>query len=284
MIVQANISLSISIVCFDSRQEELQALFESLFTAIQQLRDSLNAAQIQIYLIDNSIEGNLSGDKFSSLQAQANTWNVELALMHGHGNVGYGAAHNLVIHETDCDYHLLLNPDLSVDNNCLLAGITFLAENENIVMASPYAEYASGEKQYLCKRYPSVFTFFVRGFFPNFLKKLFTKRLAGYEMHELSENRSAIGVPIASGCFMLCRTSALKQLGGFDEKFFLYFEDFDLCLRLTTQGKIAYVPAMRIRHTGGNAAGKGFSHIKMFLRSGIQFFNTHGWRFFRQTS
>jgi GT2 family glycosyltransferase len=269
-------------VCFNSSEDELQTLIGSLLNAIKLCKDSTNLALIPIYLVDNSEKDNLSLKLFISLQKEAEELNVQLHLMHGHGNIGYGAAHNLVISKITSDFHLLLNPDLNLDQNCVRAGISYLIENEAVVMASPYAAYENGEKQYLCKRYPSVFTFVVRGFFPKFLKKFSAKRLARFEMHELPESHPTTNIPIVSGCYMLCRTKALQQLGGFNEKFFLYFEDFDLSLRLTTIGKIAYVPAMRITHTGGNAAMKGLSHIRMFAQSGIRFFNIHGWRVFRQ--
>jgi GT2 family glycosyltransferase len=132
----------------------------------------------------------------------------------------------------------------------------------------------------LCKRYPAVLTLFVRGFIPSSWRKLFAKRLAHYEMHELSDAQPTTSIPIASGCFMLCRSEPLLKLGGFDERYFLYFEDFDLSLRLGKLGFLAYVPAMKICHGGGYAANKGVGHIAMFARSGIRFFNTHGWRWF----
>jgi GT2 family glycosyltransferase len=276
------LSLSISVVCFNSSEDELQTLIGSILNAIKLLKDSTNLAAIPIYLVDNSEKDSLSLKLFTSLHKEAEDTNVQLHLLHGHGNVGYGAAHNLVITKITSDYHLLLNPDLNLDQSCLRAGISYLTENETVVMASPYATYENGEKQYLCKRYPSVFTFVVRGFFPKFLKKFSAKRLARFEMHELPESHPTTNIPIVSGCYMLCRTKALQQLGGFNENFFLYFEDFDLSLRLSTIGKIAYVPAMRITHTGGNAAMKGLNHIRMFARSGIRFFNIHGWRLFRQ--
>jgi hypothetical protein len=81
---------------------------------------------------------------------------------------------------------------------------------------------------------------------------------------------------------MLCLSDALIRAKGFDEAYFLYFEDFDLSLRMGEIGRLDYVPAMRIEHAGGHAARKGFSHLRMFMQSGFRFFNTHGWRFFRQ--
>jgi GT2 family glycosyltransferase len=77
---------------------------------------------------------------------------------------------------------------------------------------------------------------------------------------------------------MLAPTPALRAVGGFDERYFLYFEDFDLSLRLGEHGRLVFEPAMRIVHHGGYAARKGLRHVRYFLRSGIRFFNDHGWR------
>ena len=115
---------------------------------------------------------------------------------------------------------------------------------------------------------------------PEIVKRLFCERLARYEMQGLSESGATEGIPIVSGCFMLCRNSVLAEVGGFDSRYFLYFEDFDFSLRLGTVAGIAYLPNVRIRHLGGQTSKKGPWHVLMFIRSGFRFFSTHGWRWF----
>ncbi|PCJ27759.1 MAG: glycosyl transferase [SAR86 cluster bacterium] len=279
---KTNISLSIGIVCFNSNELELCKLIASILDSVEYLKETHKLSVLPIYLIDNSPEENLSLKIFEGYQQRAHELDVELRLLHGHGNIGYGRAHNLPLENLESDYHLILNPDLKIERECLMSGITYLNDNSEVIACSPYAKYENGNKQYLCKRYPSVMTFLVRGFLPGPLKKLFAKRLSDFEMRKLSETAASKNIPIISGCFMLCRTAALKQLNGFDENYFLYFEDFDLSLRLRKLGKIAYVPAMRITHAGGYAAKKGIAHLGMFAKSGIRFFSSHGWRLFRQ--
>jgi hypothetical protein len=97
-------------------------------------------------------------------------------------------------------------------------------------------------------------------------------------MRDLPDAGVATGIPIATGCFMLARGEMLRRLGGFSPEFFLYFEDFDLSLRLGRLADIAYVPQVRIVHAGGHAAGKGWAHRRMFIRSAVTFFRRHGWR------
>ncbi|PRF94602.1 hypothetical protein C6Q22_02415 [Burkholderia multivorans] len=84
--------------------------------------------------------------------------------------------------------------------------------------------------------------------------------------------------PIVSGCFMMFRTEVLKKLGGFDPRYFLYFEDYDLSLRAHEVADVAYVPSVRVIHHGGGASRKGFTHIRMFAVSAFKFFNRFGWR------
>ncbi len=283
-----SLPLSISVVSYDSSLAEIRALIVSLLDAITQWQSASIATTTttttSLYLIDNSEDACLSRQQLADLQPRLTALDVGLCLLSGHGNIGYGAAHNLAIAKASDGYHLLLNPDIVLDANCLLSGITFMQQNPDVLVASPLAKDENGEKQHLCKRYPALFTFLVRGFFPNSLKKLFSKRLARFEMHELSETAPNTDVALVSGCFMLCQSRALKQVQGFDANYFLYFEDFDLSLRLGKLGKVAYVPAMKIQHRGGQAASKGLQHIKLFIRSGLRFFNSHGWCLFRQSS
>ena len=268
--------LSVSIVCYNTPVAELHELVSSLAANLQQLKESVADFAGMIWLVDNSDLQSLTAEEFASLRDKLGDCEVALELVQGHGNIGYGAAHNLAINKSKALYHLILNPDVVLEESCLSNGLTFLDDNTDVAMASPAVLNADGSKQYLCKRYPSVGLFLARGFFPAWLQRPFQKALSSFEMRDLPEDKPSKRIPIISGCFMLCRREALWQVGGFDERYFLYFEDFDLSLRMGHEGQLAYVPAMRIQHGGGNSAGKGLAHIRMFAR----FFSSHGWRLF----
>ncbi|HET6266063.1 MAG TPA: hypothetical protein VFD95_14465, partial [Usitatibacter sp.] len=60
--------------------------------------------------------------------------------------------------------------------------------------------------------------------------------------------------------------------------FFMYFEDYDLSLRVGRESQVAYVPQARIRHHGGEASRKGLRHVAWFVSSAVRFFARHGWR------
>jgi len=193
-------------------------------------------------------------------------------------NRGYGHGHNTAMKSLASDVHLVLNPDVELETDTLRAGLSFLARNRDVVLVSPKVYGRGGEQEFLCKRYPSVLVLLLRGFAPRCIQRLFRRRLAAYEMRDVCGDDRPVEVGIASGCFMLMRTPVLLEEGGFNERFFLYFEDFDLSLRLEHKGRLVFEPAMRIVHHGGYAASKGWQHLRYFISSGVLFFNRHGWR------
>ena len=79
---------------------------------------------------------------------------------------------------------------------------------------------------------------------------------------------------------MLVRRKAIDTTGGFDPKFFLYFEDFDWSVRLNKVTQTAYLPSFRSCTTADSAARKGSKHIDWFVKSGFRFYRKHGWRWF----
>lgn len=204
---------------------------------------------------------------------------ITVRVLSGQGNVGYGAGHNLAIRDGATDFHLVLNPDVLVAEDALAEAARFMAARSDVGLLSPRVTDEAGRLQYLCKRYPSPLVLALRGFAPRLIKAAFARYLANYEMRDVIDDTHVVeDVPIASGAFMFCRTSALAAVEGFDPGFFLYFEDFDLSLRLARHARIVYVPAVHIVHFGGHSARKGAAHVRMFFTSGLRFFRKHGWR------
>lgn len=194
-------------------------------------------------------------------------------------NPGFGGGHNRVLLRAR-DYHLVLNPDVELAPDALQQAIEFMLRHPDCGLLTPAAFFADGTRQYLCKRYPTVLDLLLRGFAPQAVRRLFSARLDRYEMRDQIGDTVVWDPPIISGCFMLFRGDVFRQLGGFDSRFFLYFEDFDLSLRAGRITRLAYVPTVRIVHHGGHAARKGLRHVWMFGRSAITFFSKHGWRWF----
>lgn len=271
-------SLSVSVVVYKTDPAVLLATLRSVLAAAQFAKSSGRLSRLTIDVIHNAHSDAAFSTLIGTIMQEAAAQEAGFRLFEGHGNVGYGRGHNLSILQTTADYHLVLNPDVTLSVESLAQGLQYLQQTPNVVALSPAVRDGDGNKQYVCKRFPSVLDFLLRGFAPGFIRNFFEARLARYEMRELSEQQASTNIPIISGCFMLFRTSVLQAVNGFDENYFLYFEDFDLSLRAHDKGALAYVPDIHITHLGGNAARKGIAHIFMFVRSGIRFYNTHGWK------
>lgn len=278
--MQSPSRLSVSIVLHNSSPTALLDTLSSLDgAAARALSEGLISA-VDVLLIDNAS----AAGYLDSLQPQV----VGLALgalqvhwLPQRDNRGFGAGHNVALAHSGSDMHLVLNPDVELDLDALCEGVRTLDRRADVALLCPAATRADGAPAYLCKRYPSLLVLLLRGFAPRFLQRPFRRALERYEARDIVAAGEPAEVEIASGCFMLLRTGDLAALGGFDEGYFLYFEDFDLSLRLREQGRGAlwYWPKMRIVHHGGDAARKGPDHVRYFIRSARRFFSTHGWRF-----
>lgn len=199
-----------------------------------------------------------------------------LDVISGQGNVGFGRGHNLALSDRAADLHLVLNPDVEMDRDALDEALRYLEANAHVGALTPSVRGPDGTREYLVKAYPTPGVLFIRGFVPRFLHGLFRRRLDAYELRHLDWEKEQSPVMIASGCFLLCRRAALDAVKGFDPDYFLYFEDFDLTLRLSRVTTVAYCPRVRIVHHGGKAAAKGFRHIAWFVKSARRFFAAHG--------
>jgi GT2 family glycosyltransferase len=273
-------SLGASVVTFAPEARMLQRTLESFAASAQQARTAGVLGQTVLTLIDNGPgEADLRCVAAAREALVARFPEIRCELRSGHGNVGYGAGHNLAIMRSTLDFHLVLNPDVLTDAGAMAAALHFMASQPRAVLVAPRVDDEAGRLQYLCKRYPTPLVLALRGFAPRMLRRAFAAALDRYEMHDVIGGSAVVAdVPIASGAFMFCRTAALRAVGGFDPGFFLYFEDFDLSLRLAREGGLYYVPEVRVTHFGGHAARKGGTHIRMFAASALRFFRKHGWR------
>ncbi|MCA8247703.1 glycosyltransferase family 2 protein [Burkholderia multivorans] len=266
--------LSVSIVVYRPDAAQLEQTLVSLGAACMQLHTESPECPIDLYLIDNGGLGDVS-----AVTHRLNAQGITCRVLTGHGNVGYGRGHNLAIDLSTRPLHLILNPDIDLDTQALVVARKFFDSHSDAGALAPRIGDESGGLQYLCRRYPSIIDLLVRGFLPVRFRQPFANRLARYEMRDVINDLDIVwDPPIVSGCFMLFRTSVLKKLGGFDPRYFLYFEDYDLSLRTHDVARVAYVPSVRVIHHGGGASRKGLAHIRMFAASAFKFYNRFGWR------
>jgi GT2 family glycosyltransferase len=268
-------SLSIAVVTFAPDLRLLARTLAFLAESAHHARGAGHLGECHLVLVDNGPEGLATTLAQLAAAALERAPGMTFEVASGHGNVGFARANNLALARSRADFHLVLNPDVEMDRDAIDAALAHFAAHPEVGAITPASRSACGDRQYLVKAFPTPFVLLLRGFAPGFVKAMFRRRLDAYEMRDRDWDQVQSPVEIASGCFLACRREALERVKGFDAGYFLYFEDFDLTLRLSRVTTIAYCPQVRIVHHGGHAGSKGFAHVKLFAKSAMRFFAAH---------
>lgn len=187
-------------------------------------------------------------------------------------NIGFGAGHNLMLNELDSDYHCVINPDIRIKSDVITQMAAYMDENENIGLLSPQICFPDGRPQILGKRNPTlqylVASRMRSGDEPG-------KILSEYAM--LDEDLSKpCKIQNATGCFMMFRTSVFEKINGFDEGFFLYFEDCDITRRVNEVSDVIYYPYSTIYHVWGRDSKKNTRLMLIQIKSMFRYFHKWG--------
>lgn len=259
------LSISISIVTFNSQS----IIGKTVDSLLAHLPDPKAA---EIFLVDN-----VSTDATLVTLNQLARRHPSIEVIASPRNLGYGGGHNLAIRKADSQYHLICNPDITFHQDALTPMIAHLEAHPEIGILAPKVLNEDLSLQALNKRAPTVLDLALRRFFPGSLQRLFQARLNRYEMRDLGYELS-YEVPFLSGSFLLVRTKILKEIQGFDEGFFMYFEDTDLCRRVQEIGyKTVYFPFVSVIHAWQRASHKNWKMMKIHIQSSIRYFKKWGW-------
>jgi len=252
--------ISVVIVNWNTR-DYLRTCLSSLVGAVREppLRE--------IIVVDNA-----SGDGSAQVVAQEFP---DVLLIRNDRNLGYAAANNQGIRASKGEYIMLLNPDAWVQKGCLESLAEFLDANPCAAAAAPRLLNPDGSLQQSVRSFPAPppLIFDALG-----LARLFPRSrvLAAYRMTWWGHSDvREVDQPMASA--LMLRRSALDEIGLFDERFPLYFNDVDLCLRLKRAGwKVLYLPdAVCVHHVAASTAQVRCAAIAESHRSLLRFYRKH---------
>ena len=251
---------NVSVVLYQSSKSDILRIIDTLENC-----DQLNI----LFFIDNSPKRNQYLNKISQ---------NKIKYIHNGKNLGYGSAHNIALRNSissSIEYHLVLNPDIYFSVKILDEIIFFMKKNNDVGHLLPKTFYPNNEIEYNCRTLPTPFNLFSRAFLPKFLYQISNDK---YDLKRTGHN-SIINAPQLSGCFMFLRVSALKEVGVFDERFFMYLEDIDLCRRIHRNFKTIFYPYVNIIHRHEKASYKSIKMKLIHIKNAIKYFNKHGWFF-----
>lgn len=237
--------LTIIIVSYRSR-EEIGASLASL------PREALGRP-VEVVVVDN-----FPGDGTGRFVREAYPW---VAYLDPGANLGFGRANNLGFSRTKGECVLYLNPDTVVNPAAIEHCLRRVLAEPEIGLISPRLELADGTMDLACRRsIPTLWDGFCRavglaGWLPR------VKAFAGYNLTYLPVD-GTYDVGAINGAFMLGRREVLAALGGFDEAFFMYGDDLDLCIRVRQAGfRIVYDGSHAITHLKGLSVAKDFERM-----------------------
>ena len=253
----AMISISASLVLYNTDTQILEESISSYFNS---------TVYGDLWIMDNSEEG-----KYSYLK----DLHPKITYIKTEGNLGYGKAHNIAMLNfiDKTDFHIVLNPDISFDNKVVESLKDFLISNKRVGLVAPQACYPDGSLQSNGRLIPSPLHLVLRRFFS--ISKLNLNRNDEYELKDRRNGNYL--APVVLGSFMMFRNSSLKDIGIFDERFFLYPEDIDISRRMFDKYDNVIVSQQKFIHHHSQESYKSLRLLYVHAKEMIKYFNKWGW-------
>lgn len=257
-----NFDKDISIIIVNYNVKEF---LDNLLSSINKAAGNLN---IEIIVVDNA-------SKDHSVPYLKEKY-PDVIYIENDRNIGFGKANNQAIDIVRGRYSLLINPDTIIRENTLSELKKHLDEHPKTGAAgckiiNPDGTFALESRRSIPTPWSALWKILgLTALFPK------SKTFADYYMSWMDENKPS-QVPVLSGSFMFSRTDVLRKINGFDEQFFMYGEDIDLCYRINEIGyDIDYVPSTSIIHYKGESTKKGnLDYIVLFNKALYQFYKKH---------
>lgn len=183
-------------------------------------------------------------------------------------NSGFGAGHNIVLPMLSSEYHIVINPDIVINENAIEKIVDFMDANPDIGLLSPKICFPDGREQILGKRNPRL-KYLIASRMRD--EENPSKLLREYAMKDCDLS-DVTDIENTTGCFMVFRTSVFKELKGFDEGYFMYFEDADIARRAKEISRVVYYPHATILHEWGRESKRNFKLMLIHIQSMFRYF------------
>lgn len=256
-----SVDLFISIVVYKPKLDQLKETLTSLTNT---------NLKIKICVFDNSPEPLLPENYFCK---------HPVIYKFNNRNVGFGKAHNLSISEfaNDARYVLILNPDVYFDPLLLPQLMLRMELDSSIGLSIPKICHPQGHMQIINRRLPRPWDYLISFLSTKFKTDVFhSQQYLSYQMSDIQTDKPFIS-PTTSGCFMLMRSHAFRDVRGFDERFFLYVEDTDLSRRISAKYKTVVFSDLKAYHYWSRGAYRSLKLFVLFVSSLVRYFNKWGW-------
>ncbi len=245
--------------------------YSDILKAIETIQKFTNTnISKKLFIVDNSCYENECVEKkiFTDALAEYNF----VTYFDTGKNLGFGAGHNYVLEQLDSMFHVIMNPDILLVEDSFSQIMQFM-QDESVGMCVPRLTDEKGNLQLVYRREITLYDMFVR----MFAKKLCKKRFAYHTMQDCDMTKP-IQIPFAQGSFLVIRTALFQELGGFDDRYFMYMEDADLCKRVNQVSRLVLDPGTTVVHKWERGSHKNSKLFWIHVRSILAYFRKWGWR------
>lgn len=195
----------------------------------------------------------------------------EITYIDANENLGFGKGHNLVLEKIFSKYHAIINPDIILVEDSFKKIIEYMNKKEEVGMVIPKIVDSNGNIQDVYREELTVWDMFIR----MFCKRVFKRRVEKHTMQDQDYSKE-FQVPFGQGSFLVIRTELFKKLKGFDERYFMYIEDADLCKRVNEISKLMYYPETKVIHKWEKGSHKNMKLFRYHLISMFRYFKKWG--------
>src|SRR3989344_479268 len=242
--------LSVIVLSYNTRDLTKRCLS----SIIENYKEDIDKGKIELVLADNG-----SGDE--TTEAIQN-YDSRIKIIQNEKNYGFGKGNNLASKKAQGKYILFLNSDTVSKDKGFLKMVSFLEKNQEIGILGGKLENRNGSKQLSAGK---------------FYKPLnLSFSLLGLESFVRSAPDKISKVDWVSGACMMIRRDLFERLGGFDENYFMYMEDMDLCFRAKKEGFLTYFyPDIKLEHREAGSSNRQFA-VKNIYKGLLYFYKKHG--------
>jgi hypothetical protein len=200
------------------------------------------------------------------------------------GNIGFGKAQNMGFKKEEAKFYLSLNPDIEFlpGQNTIKKMVEFLNENKKAGLVAPRLLNSDKSIQYSCCRFPGFLDQIARRLELEKRSKYFKKRVDNYLMKDFDRHQTT-PVDWVIGSFILIKKEVVDQIGFFDERFFMYFEDCDWCRRVwESDYQVYYIHDISVVHAHHRDSADN-SPVKSLFKNHVARIHLQSWlKYFRK--
>lgn len=239
--------------------------YGQIINAVNTINKFTNNFSKEIIIVDNTEKEdrkNYSEDinKLTSL--------TNVTLVVNNANLGFGKANNIALERAQGAFFVICNPDILLIENSFDKILPYMKKNTSIGAVIPKLIDKNHKIEPVYRRELTPYDVFIRYFHPF---NTFSKRRAYHTMQDMDFTKP-FQVPFGQGSFLVVRTSLMKQLNGFDERYFMYVEDADLCKRINQVSLLEYFPYTSVVHLWEKGSHRNFKLMKWHIQAMIKYF------------